>query len=144
MRAWVRIPFLTKKLFRLLRFVCPCYCARGYSSVVEHPAAVRQVLGSTPSVPLGETFFGLAHCNLASRRKKRKKNQGPNRDLNPGPPAPKAGIIPLDHLAAVNIHRLPCLMLVTIELPLQAKYLIWQRWDSNPRPRKDWCLKPAP
>ena len=24
---------------------------RGYSSVVEHPAAVRQVLGSTPSVP---------------------------------------------------------------------------------------------
>ena len=24
---------------------------------------------------------------------------GPNRDLNPGPPAPKAGIIPLDHLA---------------------------------------------
>ena len=73
---------------------------RGYSSVVEHPAAVRQVLGSTPSVPLGETFFGLAHCNLASRKKKEKKNQGPNRDLNPGPPAPKAGIIPLDHLAA--------------------------------------------
>ena len=25
---------------------------------------------------------------------------GPNRDLNPGPPAPKAGIIPLDHLAS--------------------------------------------
>ena len=23
----------------------------GYSSVVEHPAAIRQVLGSTPSVP---------------------------------------------------------------------------------------------
>ena len=21
---------------------------------------------------------------------------------------------------------------------------LWQRWDSNPRPRKDWCLKPAP
>ena len=19
----------------------------------------------------------------------------------------------------------------------------WQRWDSNPRPRRDWCLKPA-
>ena len=27
------------------------------------------------------------------------KRYGPNRDLNPGPPAPKAGIIPLDHLA---------------------------------------------
>ena len=21
---------------------------------------------------------------------------------------------------------------------------VWQRWDSNPRPRRDWCLKPAP
>ena len=21
---------------------------------------------------------------------------------------------------------------------------LWQRWDSNPRPRRDWCLKPAP
>ena len=20
----------------------------------------------------------------------------------------------------------------------------WQRWDSNPRLRRDWCLKPAP
>ena len=27
------------------------------------------------------------------------KNDGLNRDLNPGPPAPKAGIIPLDHWA---------------------------------------------
>ena len=22
--------------------------------------------------------------------------------------------------------------------------IIWQRWDSNPRLRRDWCLKPAP
>ena len=28
---------------------------------------------------------------------KRKKKGGLSRDLNPGPPAPKAGIIPLDH-----------------------------------------------
>ena len=69
--------------------------------MVEHPAAVRQVLGSTPSVPLGETFFlGLAHCNNCSWQPFIQKSQGPNRDLNPGPPAPKAGIIPLDHLAA--------------------------------------------
>ena len=27
----------------------------------------------------------------------RKKRDGLNRDLNPGPPAPEAGIIPLDH-----------------------------------------------
>ena len=27
-----------------------------------------------------------------------------------------------------------------------SKYLSpgWQRWDSNPRLRRDWCLKPAP
>ena len=29
------------------------------------------------------------------------KKHGLNRDLNPGPPAPKAGIIPLDHLATL-------------------------------------------
>ena len=29
--------------------------------------------------------------------KKSKKVDGLSRDLNPGPPAPKAGIIPLDH-----------------------------------------------
>ena len=134
----------------LFRFVCLHCHARGYSSVVEHPAAVRQVLGSTPSVPWILNFAKLQPQSYPQSREpesrwlSKKQLIGPNRDLNPGPPAPKAGIIPLDHLAAVNIHRLPCLMLVTIELPLQAKYLIWQRWDSNPRPRKDWCLKPAP
>ena len=30
---------------------------------------------------------------------KRGKSLGLNRDLNPGPPAPEAGIIPLDHWA---------------------------------------------
>ena len=24
------------------------------------------------------------------------------------------------------------------------KRYLWQRWDSNPRLRRDWCLKPAP
>ncbi len=41
------------------------------------------------------------------------QNNGLSRDLNPGPPAPKAGIIPLDHwapyillfLEAINIFR---------------------------------------
>ena len=26
----------------------------------------------------------------------------------------------------------------------EKKNVFWQRWDSNPRPRRDWCLKPAP
>ena len=26
----------------------------------------------------------------------------------------------------------------------QNKNAFWQRWDSNPRLRGDWCLKPAP
>ena len=75
--------------------------AWGYSSVVEHPAAVRQVLGSTPSVPFD--FFSLSFGYFFSPRK---KGRGPNRDLNPGPPAPKAGIIPLDHLATADGSRL--------------------------------------
>ena len=69
--------------------------------MVEHPAAVRQVLGSTPSVPC----FGdvrVSSLTFPSSQRARYQNvcdDGPNRDLNPGPPAPKAGIIPLDHLA---------------------------------------------
>ncbi len=35
-------------LYLLLNAIFIC---RGYSSVVEHPAAIRQVLGSNPSVP---------------------------------------------------------------------------------------------
>ena len=31
----------------------------------------------------------------------KRKNPGLNRDLNPGPPAPEAGIIPLDHWATL-------------------------------------------
>ena len=38
---------------------------------------------------------------LLNNYKKKTKKHGLNRDLNPGPPAPKAGIIPLDHLAAL-------------------------------------------
>jgi hypothetical protein len=44
--------------------------------VVEHPAAVRQVLGSTPSVPLGETFFRfitLLQLQLTTLHPKKKK-----------------------------------------------------------------------
>ncbi|RXN34708.1 zinc finger RFP isoform X2 [Labeo rohita] len=25
-----------------------------------------------------------------------------------------------------------------------SKNLLWQRWDSNPRPRRDWSLNPVP
>ena len=43
--------------------------AWGYSSVVEHPAAVRQVLGSTPSVPFD--FFSLSFGYFFFSQKKR-------------------------------------------------------------------------
>ena len=109
MRAWVRIPFLTNSFYQLPGFLSAItgrvvrrlHYKRGYSSVVEHPAAVRQVLGSTPSVPC----FGdvrVSSSTFPSSQRARYQNvcdDGPNRDLNPGPPAPKAGIIPLDHLA---------------------------------------------
>ena len=32
----------------------------------------------------------------------------------------------------------------TLRLAEITKKSFWQRWDSNPRPRRDWCLKPAP
>jgi hypothetical protein len=35
-----------------------------------------------------------------------RQKDGLNRDLNPGPPAPKAGIIPLDHWATYIKHLL--------------------------------------
>ena len=35
--------------------------------------------------------------SLSDGKKKKKSIRGLSRDLNPGPPAPKAGIIPLDH-----------------------------------------------
>ena len=62
---------------------------RGYSSVVEHSTADREVPGSNPGAPCV-----LAFLLLATRAN---KTEGLSRDLNPGPPAPKAGIIPLDH-----------------------------------------------
>ena len=43
---------------------------------------------------------------------KKQKNFGPSRDLNPGPLAPEAKIIPLDHLA-VAMWRLLSLHITT-------------------------------
>ena len=65
------------------------YSMWGYSSVVEHSTADREGPGSKPGPP-----SVLAFLLLATRSN---KTEGLSRDLNPGPPAPKAGIIPLDH-----------------------------------------------
>ena len=144
MRAWVQIPLLTNSfcpppLHPPLRPVPPqtTLSIGGYSSVVEHPAAIRQVLGSTPSVPFSfAPIHYLTHHN---------KKHGPNGDLNPGPPAPKAGIIPLDHLAATDLFMVhPEGDRRHADRGEKSKIMVWQRWDSNPRPRRDWCLKPAP
>ena len=43
----------------------------------------------------------IQECSTYVFRRKDSKNLGLNRDLNPGPPAPEAGIIPLDHWAAM-------------------------------------------
>ena len=44
-------------------------------------------------------------ATCVSRKKGEKKRIGPNRDLNPGPLAPKASIIPLDHQAVRCLRR---------------------------------------
>ena len=47
----------------------------------------------------------VCYFNSAAEFHKQKYVIGPNRDLNPGPPAPKAGIIPLDHLASLKTMK---------------------------------------
>ena len=69
-------------------------------------------------------------------------------------PTPPKWLVPktsaLDHSAT-----LPCPFLIkrkkTATGLLLLRYwnfqylnTVWQRWDSNPRHRSDWCLKPAP
>lgn len=43
-------------------------------------------------------YYYLLHFSI------RTKNQGPLRELNPWPPAPEAGIIPLDQAATIITH----------------------------------------
>ena len=50
--------------------------------------------GPSKGAKLKKTEFNIYKV---SWKKIEKKYQGLSRDLNPGPPAPKAGIIPLDH-----------------------------------------------
>ena len=63
----------------------------GCSSVVERSIRIRDAPGSIPGV-------SIVFC---SRAEKRKKNVGLVRELNPGPLAPEARIIPLDQQASV-------------------------------------------
>ena len=50
----------------------------------------------------GGTHGVADNYDLGFRRFLVKQKSGLSRDLNPGPPAPKAGIIPLDHWADVR------------------------------------------
>ena len=66
-------------------------------------------------------------------------------------PTPPKWLVPktsaLDHSAT-----LPCdILLKSLKTAFVLNFhifvslnTIWQRWDSNPRHRSDWCLKPAP
>ena len=69
-------------------------------------------------------------------------------------PTPPKWLVPktsaLDHSATLPYHFLIKRMKTAPGLLLlrywNFQYLntVWQRWDSNPRHRSDWCLKPAP
>ena len=69
-------------------------------------------------------------------------------------PTPPKWLVPktsaLDHSATLPYHLLikrkktaPGLLLLRY-WNFQYLNTVWQRWDSNPRHRSDWCLKPAP
>ena len=57
---------------------------------------------------------------------KREKEIGLVRDLNPGPLAPKARIIPLDQRATVKVKRRACLWILLLRQQLAA----WLLWTS--------------
>ena len=69
-------------------------------------------------------------------------------------PTPPKWLVPktsaLDHSATLPYHfpikrkkTAPGLLLLRY-WNFQYLNTVWQRWDSNPRHRSDWCLKPAP
>ena len=69
-------------------------------------------------------------------------------------PTPPKWLVPktsaLDHSATLPYHFVikrkktaPGLLLLRY-WNFQYLNTVWQRWDSNPRHRSDWCLKPAP
>ena len=69
-------------------------------------------------------------------------------------PTPPKWLVPktsaLDHSATLPYHFIikrkktaPGLLLLRY-WNFQYLNTVWQRWDSNPRHRSDWCLKPAP
>ena len=43
-----------------------------------------------------------------------------------------------------KIEKEEVLLLILHDLHVTKKKGLWQGWDSNPRHRNDWCLKPAP
>ena len=46
--------------------------------------------------------------------------------------------------SCIKVLKLTFRALALLPLPWYKRKLCWQRWDSNPRHRNDWCLKPAP
>ena len=46
--------------------------------------------------------------------------------------------------SCIKLLKLTFRALALLPLPWYKRKLCWQRWDSNPRHRNDWCLKPAP
>ena len=66
-------------------------------------------------------------------------------------PTPPKWLVPktsaLDHSATLPCVKLPKSSKTAFLLSFCVFVFlntIWQRWDSNPRHRSDWCLKPAP
>ncbi len=54
-------------------------------------------IGFYPNMAAKMAASTVSICNKHFSKVLKAKMCGPNRDLNPGPPPPKGGIMPLDH-----------------------------------------------
>ena len=93
---------------------CPCFyqCRWAHGVVVSHPLRMRKALGSNPSVSICYSLnaFGEAwhHLFVPSQHESfvmvHIGKIGLLRELNPGPLAPEARIMPLDQAASWQRH----------------------------------------
>ena len=135
-------------------FILPTLCATQFISLASRDRLVVRTLrcgrsnpGSNPGHGMLRIFFP---CNINAIKIKKCQNERAQPGFEPGTsrtqsenhtprPLSPVWLVP-NKLQHVSRSVGGCQGHVKI----QELKILWQRWDSNPRPRRDWCLKPAP